>query len=77
MDRAVQNMVQLGSVSVQDAVRMASSTPARIMGVADCKGSLEAGKDADLVILDAGLEVTMTMIAGSMVHDLLPVPPLP
>jgi N-acetylglucosamine-6-phosphate deacetylase len=75
MDRAVRNMVQLGSVSLHDAVRMASGTPARIMGVADCKGSLEAGKDADVVILDAALEVTMTMIAGSIVHDARPTPP--
>lgn len=77
MDRALRNMVQLGSVSLQDAVRMASGTPARIMGVADRKGSLEAGKDADIVILDAGLEVTMTMIAGSIVHDTRSAPPLP
>jgi N-acetylglucosamine-6-phosphate deacetylase len=75
MDRAVRNMVQLGSVSLEDAVRMASGTPARIMGVADRKGSLEAGKDADMVILDAGLEVTMTMIAGAMVQPLLPAVP--
>jgi len=77
MDRALRNMVQLGSVSLQDAVRMASGTPARIMGVADRKGSLEAGKDADLVILDAALELTMTMIAGSIVHDTRSAPPLP
>ncbi|WP_035615452.1 N-acetylglucosamine-6-phosphate deacetylase [Haloferula sp. BvORR071] len=77
MDRAVRNMVQLGGVSLADTVRMASSTPARIMGVADRKGSLDTGKDADLVILDATLEVTMTMIAGSIVHDTRAVPTLP
>lgn len=75
MDRAVRNMVQLGSVSLHDAVRMASGTPARIMGVADHKGSLAPGKDADIVILDAALGVTMTMIAGAVVHALLPLPP--
>lgn len=77
MDRALRNMVQLGNVSLHDAVRMASATPARIMGAADRKGSLETGKDADLVILDAGLEVIMTMIAGAIVHDARPSPPLP
>ena len=35
-----------------DAIRMASETPARIMGVYDRKGSIQRGKDADFIVLD-------------------------
>jgi len=46
------------------AIRMASLTPAQIIGVANRKGSLEAGKDADLVIFEDNLSVWRTMAAG-------------
>jgi N-acetylglucosamine-6-phosphate deacetylase len=45
--------------------------PARIAGVGDRKGSLEPGKDADLVLLATRprLEVRMTLVRGEVVHD--------
>ncbi|HAO50845.1 MAG TPA: N-acetylglucosamine-6-phosphate deacetylase, partial [Runella sp.] len=51
-DRLVRNMITMANVPLLDAVRMASTTPARIMGVSDRKGSLAKGKDADIVIFD-------------------------
>ncbi|MEZ4863546.1 MAG: N-acetylglucosamine-6-phosphate deacetylase [Caldilineaceae bacterium] len=50
-----------------EVIRMASLTPARIIGVADRKGSLEAGKDADLVILDEALQPWSVLIKGRVV----------
>ncbi|SEW55118.1 N-acetylglucosamine-6-phosphate deacetylase [Chitinophaga arvensicola] len=67
-DRLVRNMVNLAGVPVATAVRMMSYTPARIMGVADRKGSLVAGKDADIVIFDEDITVQLTMVAGKVVH---------
>lgn len=67
MNRLVKNMVQLADVPLLDAVRMASTTPARIMGVADRKGSIVAGKDADLVIFDQHFHVQATMVGGNLV----------
>lgn len=64
MDLAVRNMIQRVGVSLLDAISMASLNPARLIGVADRKGSLEAGKDADLVILERDLTVWLTMIEG-------------
>ncbi|NLR60778.1 N-acetylglucosamine-6-phosphate deacetylase [Chitinophaga polysaccharea] len=69
-DRLVRNMVQLAAVPLTAAVRMISLTPARIMGVANNKGSLVAGKDADIVIFDEDIQVQMTMVAGKVVHHL-------
>ena len=57
MDHLVRTMVGKASIPLDDAVRMASETPARIMGIYDRKGSLEVGKDADMVMLDKDLSV--------------------
>jgi N-acetylglucosamine-6-phosphate deacetylase len=51
-----------------EAVRMASLTPARVIGQDQTKGSLAAGKDADLVIFDDDFQAVGTMIAGRWVY---------
>jgi len=67
-DQLVRNMVHLAGVPVVEAVKMASLTPARIMGVEDRKGSLSEGKDADIVLLDKSLQVKKTFLRGKMVE---------
>ena len=67
-DRLVRNMVKLAEVSLVDAIRMASLTPARIMN-AEHKGSLEKNKDADILIMDQDLRIKKTMIRGSVVYE--------
>ena len=57
MDRLIRTMVQQADIPLSDAVRMASETPARLMGIYDRKGSLEVGKDADIVMMDRNLQV--------------------
>ena len=47
---------------------MVSLTPARIIGVEASKGSLELGKDADLVIFDDNFTCQATMIGGRWVN---------
>jgi N-acetylglucosamine-6-phosphate deacetylase len=66
MDRAVANIVGC-RVSLEDAVRSAATTPAALMGLHD-RGTIEPGRRADLVALDAGLSCTGTWIAGQRVH---------
>jgi N-acetylglucosamine-6-phosphate deacetylase len=68
-DRIVRTMHKLGEVSMVDAVYMAATTPARIMGVGNRKGSLEQGKDADIVIFDDDVNVSTTMIGGKIVYS--------
>jgi len=64
MDHAVKNMVEKIGLSLKNAIRMATHNPAKVIGVDDVKGSLETGKDADIVILSKKLEVEMTIING-------------
>ena len=64
MDVAFRRAVTEIGLSLPDAVRVASTNPARLLGIEDRCGSLTAGYDADLVHLDADLNVRRVMIAG-------------
>ena len=68
MDRAVRTAVEAG-IPLEDALRMASATPARILGMQDRRGRLRPGLDADLVRLDDSLNVLMTVVGGRVVFD--------
>ncbi|HVI43688.1 MAG TPA: N-acetylglucosamine-6-phosphate deacetylase [Chitinophaga sp.] len=69
-DRLVRTMIQQADVPLAEAVRMITATPARIMGIADKKGVLVAGKDADIVIFDENIHIQQTIIGGTIVHDI-------
>jgi N-acetylglucosamine-6-phosphate deacetylase len=70
-DRLVRNMIQMADVSLLDAVKMISLTPARIMKVDNRKGSLVAGKDADIVIFDENINIEKTIVNGRVIYDAL------
>ncbi|MGM9759607.1 MAG: N-acetylglucosamine-6-phosphate deacetylase [Parabacteroides sp.] len=69
MDVLVRTMVQKADVPLADALRMASETPARLLGVDDRKGSLQRGKDADILILDRNLNVRSVWSKGLLVPE--------
>jgi N-acetylglucosamine-6-phosphate deacetylase len=64
LDRALRNMVALG-VPLASALQMVTANPARQIGRGTRKGILAAGADADLVFLDANLEVSGVMTRGA------------
>jgi N-acetylglucosamine-6-phosphate deacetylase len=66
-DAGVRRVVRECGIPLRDAVVMASTTPARAIGVADRKGSLVGGHDADLVALDGDLRVRLTLARGEIV----------
>jgi len=66
---AVRNMVEKADVPLREAVEMASTTPARVAGAADRKGSIAPGMDADITVLDRGLSVMLTMVEGRVVYE--------
>ena len=68
MDQAVKNTMRETGRPLAQVVEMASLTPARSIGVADRKGSLEPGKDADLLLLDGDLNVVLKMVCGQVVY---------
>jgi len=68
-DRLVRTMINVASVPLADAVTMMTSTPARIMKVENKKGSLDKGKDADIVIFDDDVNIKMTMVKGKVIYE--------
>ncbi len=67
-DRLVRTMIRLADIPLLKAVQMATMTPAKIMGVADAKGSLAVGKDADIILFNEHIEVQTTIIQGRIVY---------
>jgi N-acetylglucosamine-6-phosphate deacetylase len=68
-DRLVRNMVKKAEVPLTDAIRMITSTPARILGVSNKKGALVAGKDADIVLFDHDIRIAKTLVSGRLVYS--------
>ncbi len=66
--QAVRNATVFGKVPLPEAVRMASLNPAKLIGRADQLGSLEDGKQADVVVFDKRFRVSMTLVAGEIVY---------
>jgi N-acetylglucosamine-6-phosphate deacetylase len=64
MASAVRNAVRLAGLSLEDALRAASLTPARFLGRDRERGALMPGARADLVALTPGLDVVATWLAG-------------
>jgi len=61
-DVMVKWLVNTCKIPLSDAFTMLSLTPARLAGVGDSKGSIEKGKDADIIILDKNFDVVKVII---------------
>jgi N-acetylglucosamine-6-phosphate deacetylase len=64
MISAVRNAMSMLGLSLQDAVSIASGSPAAFLGLQDERGRIAVGQAADLVLLDDGLRVRETWIGG-------------
>lgn len=67
MDTLIKTMVKKAQVPLRDAIRMASETPAKVMGISDITGTLEDGKEANVVLLNSELDVTSVWVKGNRV----------
>ena len=68
LNHAVRNLLKNTKLCVWDAVNAASLNPAKRIGVADVKGSLEAGKDADIVLCDYDFNICRTITRGRTIY---------
>ena len=66
---AVKNAVERCGLSIPHAVRLATLNPARFLGIAGTKGSIAAGKDADIVIFDKNFDIKMTIVRGKIIYQ--------
>ena len=64
LDRAIRNITKFARVSLQDAIRMATINPARVLGIEKRKGTLSVGADADIAVFTPRGEVVRTIVGG-------------
>jgi N-acetylglucosamine-6-phosphate deacetylase len=69
MDAAVRHVHRSLGVPLGDAVALATTTPARVLGLDERKGRIAPGYDADLVVLDAELRPRATLLGGEWVGE--------
>ena len=69
LNKGVWNVYTNSKIPLHECVNCASLNPATTLGIADSKGSIKAGKDADLVILDNEFNVKKTIIGGKIKYE--------
>ncbi len=69
LNKGVWNVYTNSTIPLHECVNCASLNPAAVIGLADKKGSIEAGKDADIVILDKEFNVEKTIIGGKIKYE--------
>ncbi len=69
LNRGVWNVYENSSIPLHECVNCASLNPAAVIGVADRKGSIEVGKDADIIITDRRFEIQKTIIGGKIQYE--------
>ncbi len=69
LNHGVWNAYKYSNMPLYECVNCASLNPATTIGVADRKGSLEVGKDADIIITDCNFEVVKTIIGGGIKYE--------
>ena len=69
LNQGVMNVYKNSNIPLWECVNCASLNPATAIGIADRKGSLDIGKDADIVITDENFEVKTTIIRGETKYE--------
>lgn len=68
LNTAVKNFMKHTDVKIYEAVNMASLNPARYLGIDNKTGSIQVGKNADIVLFDDNFGVKQTIIDGQTVY---------
>lgn len=71
MDVLIRTCIHRAEIPMIDVFRMVSETPAKIMGIFDRKGSIEEGKDADIMMFNDDIDLTYVMQMGNVVTNVL------
>jgi N-acetylglucosamine-6-phosphate deacetylase len=68
MKDAFKNIQEFTNCDIKSAIKMTSENPAKQLNLFDRKGSIEVGKDADIVVMDEQMDVYLTMCKGKIAY---------
>jgi len=68
-DRLVRTILQMTDAPMHEAVKMMTLTPAKLLRIDNRKGSISEGKDADLLIFDENINVSLVMVRGRIMKE--------
>ena len=68
-DRLVRNMVNMAGVSLEQAIKMITETPARILQMENIIGSIRKGYAADIVLFDENINIQYTIVDGEIIYQ--------
>lgn len=66
-ERLIRTMRDIAGVPLIKVIKMATETPAKIMGVIGLKGTIQTGKNADITLFDENINIYLTMVEGKIV----------
>jgi N-acetylglucosamine-6-phosphate deacetylase len=69
LETALRNVLSWTGLPLHVALAMTSLNQARELGLSASKGSLDVGKDADIILCSPTLQVVTTMVGGRIVYD--------
>jgi N-acetylglucosamine-6-phosphate deacetylase len=69
LDQAVRNLVDFAGCRPYEAISTVTTVPASMLGMADSRGRIAPGFQADMVLLDSDLHVVATWVAGEVVYS--------
>jgi N-acetylglucosamine-6-phosphate deacetylase len=69
LEKGLMNFIQATGCRLDETWQCACLNPAKLLGIDDKKGSIEVGKDADLILVDEKFDVHLTMIGGNVVFS--------
>ncbi|MFC4402180.1 N-acetylglucosamine-6-phosphate deacetylase [Gracilibacillus xinjiangensis] len=65
---AVKNMLELTNADTKDIIKMTAVNPAKRMNIFSRKGSIKAGKDADILVVNNQWEIAYTFCHGEIAY---------
>lgn len=68
VNKGIQNFMQNTGVSLEEAIEMATLNPAKLLGIDHRKGSLDKGKDADIILFDEDLNIKGVFVKGKAIY---------
>ena len=67
--KALHNLMKFSDIEFIDIIKMLTENPAKLLGIFDEMGSLEAGKQANFILMDDHIDIHKVFIDGEIAYQ--------